>query len=206
MTLRERYKKPWGGSVPSKPPEDTVTIQYGSDSRKVPRGTLKRIIDASRNKVDPYNSLAIAYQESGIDSANPYHLNPNYYPSHLGGPEAGVQSIQQQMKYANNLRNKGVIPQGEDYQLQGYNGYGKIWSDHADLEGAKKIYGQSIPDTGLDLKKNPLYGKRIMAIKEALRKNPEIVNMVNSSADYLPAYKPKATIKPFGNASTIRTI
>lgn len=199
MTLRSRYRQmAWGGGTPPTKKDDSVTIQTSNDTRRVPRSTLQSIIDASRNKVDPYNSLAIAYQESGIDSTNPYHLNPDYYSSNMGGPEAGVQSIQQQMKYAQKLVNRGVIPQGEDYMLQGYNGYGKIWPDHADLEGAKKIYGQFIPETDLDLRKNPLYGKRIMAIKQALMKNPEITNMVNDPTQLFPKYKPKATIKPFG--------
>lgn len=196
MTLRSRYRKRAFGGDPV--PKSGIQIDYPGNSRNVDESTVQKIISASRGKVDPYNSLAIAYQESGIDKDNPYHLNPNYYPSHLGGPEAGVQSIQQQVKYAKSLQKRGVVPQTEADLWQGYNGYGKIWPDHADLEGATKIYGQSIPETGIDLRKNPLYGKRIMSIKQALMKNPQISDMINDPTQLLPKYKAKPTIKPFG--------
>lgn len=45
----------------------------------------------------------------------------------------------------------------------------------------KKIYGVPVPAGGLDLRKNPLYGKQIMDIVDnILKKNPEVVKLVEN--------------------------
>jgi len=164
--------------MPLYKPKDTslpnASIRLGD--RNVDRSTIEKIISSSRrNKIDPYEALAIAYQESGIDKTSPYHLNPDYFGTNLAGPEAGVENIAAQMKYAKSMQDKGIVPNTDVYRLQGYNGYGKIGRGHADLEGANKIYGQEIPKGGIDFKKNPLYGQRIMDIMtNTLKPNSEI--------------------------------
>lgn len=197
-----RFLKPFSGDPPAsvKKVSDDVLIKTGTDSRTVPRGIIRQIIKESKGKVDPYLSLSIAFQESGIDPMNPYHLNPDYFGTPFGGPKAGISSIQKQFQYAQTMQDKGIIPQGEDYFLQGYNGYGRINRGHADLEGANKIYGVDIPASGIDLKKTPLYGRRIQSIRDMLSKNQDIVNMVNETGDYLPLYKPKDTVRKYGGS------
>jgi len=154
------------------PPSNTVKI----GDRTIDRTAISNIVQAARkNQVDPYTALAIAYQESGIDKDHPYHLNPDVYGTNYGNADQGMRSIVAQMQYADRLQKSGKVPSGEDYRLQGYNGYGIIKRGHADLEGANSIYGQAIPDNGIDLRSNPLYGKRIIDIREnLLRNNPYI--------------------------------
>jgi len=96
------------------------------------------------------------------------------------------------MQYANDLIRKGKIPNTDEYRLQGYNGYGRIYDDHADLEGAKSIYGYPIPKEGISLLHNPLYGKSVKSLRdEVLKKHPEIVKMV----DETPAYQYPVKLK-----------
>lgn len=136
---------------------------------------------AKKNNIDPYTALAISYQETGINKDHPFDLNPDQYKSNFGGPEAGVKSIVGQLQYAKEMQRKGIVPQGEDYFIQGYNGYGKIRRGHADLEGSTSIYGHPIPEEGIDFKKTPLYGRRVLDIRDnILKKNPDIVKLVNS--------------------------
>lgn len=165
-------------------PKAPATMKVGD--RNVDVDTARQIItQAKKNKIDPYEALAIAYQESGIEGNNrAYHLNPNEYGSPFGGAELGIKSIIAQDQYARSLQKKGVIPQGDAYRLQGYNGYGTIKKGHADLEGSGSIYGIPIPEEGINMKKNPLYGKRIIDImNNTLKKNPQLKDMIDKG-DY----------------------
>ncbi len=139
--------------------------------------------EAINNGIDPYTALAISMQETGIGTMGRkpnilYHINPDYYNTSEAGPKVGINSINKQMHYAKNLQDRGIIPQGENYLIQGYNGYGKINIGHPDLEGATSMYGQEIPDSGIDFRKTPLYGDRILDIKNNLRHNNNINNLV----------------------------
>lgn len=161
-----------------------ATMKIGD--RNVDVDTARQIISqAKKNKVNPYEALAIAYQESGIEGNNrAYHLNPNEYGTPFGGAELGIKSIIAQDQYARDLQKRGVIPQGDAYRLQGYNGYGTIRKGHADLEGAGSIYGIPIPEEGINMKKNPLYGKRIIDImNNTLKSNPQLRDMIDKG-DY----------------------
>lgn len=158
---------------------------------------IKQIIAQAKAKgIDPYTALAISYQESGLDNKNPFNLNPDFFGKSFGNPEEGIKSIMKQMDYAKNLQKTGVIPQGEDFMLQGYNGYGKIKKGHQDLEGATSIYGVPIPAEGFDFRKNPLYGKTVMSLRdEILKQNPQISDLVNTT----PAYKQPMAPPTFDN-------
>lgn len=160
--------------------------QAGSKSIDADVDTVRDIIRHAKGKgVDPYEALAIAYQESNIDREHPYHLRVSEYGNKYGTPETGVQSIVSQMQYANDLIRKGKIPNTDEYRLQGYNGYGRIYEEHPDLEGSKSIYGIPIPDQGINLLHNPLYGKTVKSLRdEVLKKHPEIVKMVNETPAY----------------------
>jgi hypothetical protein len=199
MTLTQRYRKmPWGG----RKPQSGIPVTYNNSTYNVDPSTIRQIATNARTRgIDPYTALSIGYQESGLDSNNPYHLNPDYFGQSFGSASSGVESIQKQLAYANRLQSKGTIPQGEDYTLQGYNGYGTITQGHADLEGATSIYGQKIPKTGLNLRKNPLYGKRIIDIREnVLKKNPQLVSEVEKIMNTGPTRTRtfnSRTIKPF---------
>jgi hypothetical protein len=146
------------------------------------------VTHAKKSGIDPLTALAISYQETGFnqEGKGAFNLNPNVFGKPVGNAEEGMRSLQEQFKYANNLQARGVIPQGEDYFLQGNNGYGLVKRGHADLEGAHKIYGMDIPHEGLNLGKNPLYGKTVLSLRELLKSNPEIMQLVNTDTTSNP--------------------
>jgi hypothetical protein len=161
-------------------------------SKGVSIDDIKNIIEeAKKNNIDPYTALAISFQETGIGTrgnktANgmaTYHLNPDVYGTNAtNDPKLGIKAIADQLKYGEGLQKRKIIPEGEDYKLQSFGGYGTIKKGHQDLEGSTSIYGIQIPDEGLDQKKNPMYGKRALDIREnILKKNPDIVNLIEGS-------------------------
>ncbi len=81
--------------------------------------------------------------------------------------EFAAKVLKMKMDYANRLG----MNQDEAQQLQAWNGYGKIG------EGIKKGYGMDT--SNLDTKTNPVYGKRIIDLREnVIKKNPEIMRMI----------------------------
>jgi hypothetical protein len=171
-------------SIPESAKGDPIKIgDYVVDSDII-KGIVR---EAKANGIDPYEALSIAYQESHIDKDNPYHLNPDYYPSNYAGPKLGVQSIVKQLTWGKALQKKGTIPDTDEFRLQGYNGYGKIKRGHADLNGSTSIYGQRIPVEGIDFKKNPLYGKRIIDIRDnIIKKNKDIQSFIDQETNSPP--------------------
>ena len=76
----------------------------------------------------------------------------------------GVQMLKDKEKIAHNLGYHTP-----EMELQTYNGLGKIFPDtERNYHGyrMKKIYGVPVPEEGLDMRKNPLYGKRVLDIKK----------------------------------------
>jgi hypothetical protein len=68
-------------------------------------------------------------------------------------------------------------------RLQVYNGLGKVTPNtEKDYHGfrMKKIYGVPVPKSGIDMKKNPLYGKQIVDIRDnVLKQNSEFLKLVD---------------------------
>lgn len=142
------------------------------------------INSANNNGVDPYIALAIGLQESGLGKTDPNigHLlysNEDYIP----GVDEMVSFIKEKENYAKKLGYKD-----KEHFIQAYNGLGKVFPEtEQDYHGfkMKSIYGVPVPKEGIDLAKNPLYGKRIINIADSvLKQNPQIVRRV----EY---YKPK---------------
>jgi hypothetical protein len=153
---------------------------------------IKNIIAHAKAKgIDPATALAISYQETGLNKDAPFNLNPDYYGKPTGDPQFGIETIQKQMEYAKNLQKKGFVPNTEEYLLQGYNGYGRINKGHADLEGANKIYGYPIPEGGIDLKANPLYGKTVISLRELIKNHPQIKSLIENT----PAYQNQVKVR-----------
>ena len=69
-------------------------------------------------------------------------------------------------------------------RLQVYNGMGTITPNtEKNYHGfkMKKIYGVPVPPEGISMKKNPLYGKQILDVRDnVLAKNPEYVKYIDS--------------------------
>ena len=70
---------------------------------------------------------------------------------------------------------KSLVLNDESSQLQAYNGLGLITPKQ--FGGATKAYGVDITN-GVDLKKNPLYGKRIMQLRGDLSKDKSIMELL----------------------------
>jgi len=85
-------------------------------------------------------------------------------------------ALSDKLKYAQKLGYKDPAS-----QIQAYNGYGKLYTD-ADktyYNGENKsFYGVDVSKQPLDLKKNPAYGKTILALVDMLKSNKEINDMV----------------------------
>lgn len=160
-------------------------VDKGNLSKKIDSQTAKEIISEARKAgIDPLTALAISYQESGIAKGKPFNLNPDVFGKPFGNAQEGIQSLKNMFAYAKSLQNKGKIPSSEEYFLQGNNGYGKIKKGHADLEGSTSIYGLPIPDEGINFMKNPLYGKRILDIRDnILKNNQNIQSLLNEQSE-----------------------
>ncbi len=162
---------------------------------------IKAIISHAKAKgVDPYTALAIGLQESEFG-----RLDPNY--GRAGDtweddefidtrPEdrnknANIlaKAIKNKLAYASELRRKGLLPAGEEFDLQTYNGLGKIFPNKVmGQHPTNYYYGIPVSDSHpLDLKKNPAYGKTVKQLREeVIRTNPKINELIENT----PAYSP----------------
>jgi hypothetical protein len=199
--------------LPLYKPKDTTLISL-NDTREINPGTgkpfsvkgtksikaneedIRAIISHAKAKgVDPYTALAIGLQETELG-----RLDPNYGSAWATFPDEGISDSRQQnanilakalkekLNYATELRKKGVIPQGEEFDLQVYNGLG-VLTPRMEVGGVpqkESYYGIPVTkENPLNLKKNPIYGKIIKQLREeVIRKNPQIVNLINSTKPY----------------------
>jgi hypothetical protein len=175
------------------PPIDYELQHSGDPSKKYPVSSdvMKQIVATSVGMgYDPKRALAVALQESGIGRTDPNYFHvlrgktksgkdriPEEYQN-LTMDELGIQLLKDKQKLANKL---GYTT--PEMELQTYNGLGKIFRDtEKDYHGfeMQKIYGVPIPKEGIDLRKNPLYGKRIMDLeKEVINKDPYVNQLVD---------------------------
>ena len=162
---------------PINPNVDLVSGKYSQD-------TIRKIIEASKNNgVDPYTALAMSLQETGIGKtdSNVGHIIGNQDVNLTGEPEEDfVRILKSKLDYAGKLGKKT-----EEERLQAYNGYGKVGANtENDYHGydMKSIYGVDIPKEGIDMSKNPLYGKRVLDYRENIvKKNADINKLVEST-------------------------
>jgi hypothetical protein len=187
---------PFSSSYALQPAKAAPTMIDIQDTRKLNPVTGKALTDKQKKSVkvnqdyitdiigqakaagiDPYTALAVSYQESGFGNGDKlFNLNPQVFGKPFGNAEEGMKSLQDMFKYAKNLQGRGVVPQGEEFLLQGNNGYGKIKKGHADLEGSNSIYGMPIPDEGIDFKKNPYYGRTVLSLRDEILKNNKSIS------------------------------
>lgn len=153
------------------------------------------IAHAKANGIDPKTALAIALQETNIGQLDPNYGSAWSTFADQGMPEGRHQyanvlakAIKEKMAYATELRKKGILPEGEEYDLQTYNGLGML-RPTASVGGKSQdasYYG--IPVTSqhpLDLKKNPAYGKVVRQLRdEVIANNPEILKLIEGTPAY----------------------
>jgi hypothetical protein len=172
---------------PIRPNVDITSGEYDLD-------VLKGIIESAKRKKLPIedvkNLAAIAFQETkfGKTDKNIGHVIDG--PFYRSDYEALTNAYINKMNKADKLGIKD-----DATRLQVYNGLGVIKpSTEQDYHGfkMKKIYGVPVPSTGISMKKNPLYGKQIMDLRDnVLNQNPEYVNYLNTvynSKDPVPVY------------------
>lgn len=202
-------------------PKDTTLIKL-EDKRKINPATgtpyktpgskgisaneedIRAIISHAKAKgIDPKTALAIALQETNMGQ-----LDKNYGSAWSTFEDEGftddrnryanvlAKAIKEKMAYAKELRGKGLLPQGEEFDLQTYNGLGVLkptLSVGGKMQDAS-YYG--IPVTAqkhLDMKKNPAYGKIVRQLRdEVIGTNPRIAELIES----VPAYGQQAAITP----------
>lgn len=141
------------------------------------------LTEAKRNglgKSDMMNLAAMAYQETKAGKTDP---NIGHVINAMPGEynKAFIDAYKAKMAEADRL---GIKDQ--DRRLQVYNGNGKIFPNTEKAYHGftmKKIYGVTVPKEGLDLRKNPLYGKQVRDIRDnVLAKNPRYVRYMDSIA------------------------
>lgn len=161
-----------------------ITDKNRRDVSIDPEMAKKIIKEARAQGVDPYTALAMAHQESGFaEDDNPFHL---YGGAKTDDPiKEGISFLKDKLNYAKKLGKKT-----EPEQLQAYNGYGKLTKVSEDH--SSKYYGIDVSKQPLDMNKNPVYGKRIVDIRDnVLKNNPDIVKLVQGTEMPAPQnYKP----------------
>lgn len=141
---------------------------------------IKDIVSKARKKgIDPYTALAMAHQETGLVSGgdeNPFHID---FKQHGIGKEddtidASLKVLADKMALGKRLGKKE-----ESEIIQAWNGYGKVGKN---TEGKQNsMYGIDVSKEPIDMNKNPVYGKRIIDVREnILKKNPDLVKFIES--------------------------
>ena len=162
--------------------KDTRTVRATTGEKINPNVDLKGdkynkvVIDNIIKKakavgVDPSTMLAIALQETdfGKKDANLGHA--------LYGDTAYPYGYIDFYKDKLNEAKRAKID-NELLQIQYYNGLGTVYPEtEEDYHGFKmqKIYGVPLPASGINMRKNPLYGKQIIDLRDnVVLKNPYI--------------------------------
>lgn len=158
-------------------PQDTLSGDFDGT-------TMRAIVNAARGSgVDPLTALAITGQESTFGRNAPhnpmqvrYDLHPMSEPAE--GPEhlRQAESLMSAMKIFKALtgRQRRRTPNDPELILQAYNGMGKVQGGSEVDTGAPMYGGQTDLHGGRD---RP-YGKRILALREMLARQPAIQKLL----------------------------
>jgi hypothetical protein len=173
--------------------EEMIAIKdsAGLKTGKYPKKHVQNLAKAATAAgINPYELIALSLQESNLGTATvrgrrgryqaPIGMTNDITPAEADeienlSKQTGIDT--QYLEPAIVLKNKLAYGKRLGFQdeaslLQAYNGYGTITQKQM---GSDKAYGVPIGN-GLDLKKNPLYGKRILALKNDLMNNQDIQN------------------------------
>lgn len=148
-----------GGDVKNQPVDDPNVIHGRGKGRA--SGSIGQIKDFSEGQYKEMSELA---DKTGINSG--------YLKTAI--------AFRDKLKYAKQLGFND-----EAMQLQAYNGYGKL-TPPKDAKGnvvPTKYYGQLVGAEGLDMRQNPLYGKRLLSLAGDLSKNKDINDLINEKSD-----------------------
>ena len=170
----------------------TPVKQTSRFTGKYDRETIEKIVNTAKQKgIDPNTALAMSMQESGIGNArsdNPFSidigaLNKQQQDKFTENPLAfSMDFLKDKIGYAKHLGKKD-----EASQLQAFNGYGKVFQDTEMAEdggNTNQWYGVDVTKQPLDMNKNPVYGKRIIDLRDnVIKKNPDIQAIIGDNSD-----------------------
>jgi hypothetical protein len=180
LSIRDPRKVMKTTGQPLRPNSDLLTGEYNI-------GNLEALIYEAKRQNMSYDDLmnlsAMGFQETkwGREDGNNigHVINKGDIPNDADNYTSFIHAYNTKMKEADRLKIKD-----EATRLQVYNGLGKIFpSTEAGYHGfkMKKIYGVPVPKGGIDLKKNPLYGKQIIDIRDnVLKQNPNYMIYMDS--------------------------
>jgi hypothetical protein len=161
---------------PLRPNSDLVSGKYSSKH-------LDRLLQEAKrqglSKKDMLDLSAMGFQETkwGKSDDNIGHVKGDWEGD--DSYQQFISAYKEKMKLSDKLGIKDPA-----LRLQVYNGLGTITpKTEKDYHGfeMKKIYGVPVPKEGINMKKNPLYGKQVMDIRDnVLAKNPEYLRYMDS--------------------------
>jgi hypothetical protein len=173
--------------IPDNRTIDAVTGQRLKDTNrlhaKVDKNYVKTTVAEARKRgIDPYNALAINMQETGFNPEyqdNPYNiLFPNM--DELGKYQKDPTAYSMNMMAEKNKIARSLGKTGDAESIQAWNGYGKVGGPGS----YKKIYGVDTSQQPIDMNIDPVYGKRIVNLRDSvLKTNPSIRNLVEQKAN-----------------------
>ncbi len=165
-------------------------------SASVTEGDIKKLtLLSNKHGVDPYTMIAMTMQETNFDTGleNPFHYDPQNWEKYKGisedPMEIAVLVFKDKLKYAERLGKKT-----EAEKIQAYNGYGKIGKKTDAQKGSsvRSWYGISSSSFPIDMNKTPIYGNRVLDIRDnIIKSNPKIVKLVESQSNNIAFLKTK---------------
>ena len=147
--------------------------------------TIKNVIKAAKKKgVDPNTALAVALQETHFGNLNPENLG-NVYTGSSKAPEGYDQQAWDLVSILKEKMTEGqkLGFKDENMLIQMYNGLGKLGpSKTIGVKPIDTYYGIKVTkEHPLDLRKNPLYGKTIIDLRENIIKKSEAIQKLIST-------------------------
>lgn len=180
-------------AIPDNRKVDAVTGTSLSDTNKlhsnIDKDLARHIVEkANQYGIDPYTALALAHQETGFNpdyEDNPFRVRFDVFKNEdkasNGDPiDAAMRVLKDKMQLAGKLGKKT-----DAEKIQGWNGYGKVGKN---TEGTQnRMYGVDVSKDPIDMNKNPVYGKRVIDIRDnILKTNPNIVKLVEDANNSNP--------------------
>jgi hypothetical protein len=176
LKIVDPRKKMATTNQPLRPNVDLLTGNYSSNHLDKLMQEAKR---QGLSKQDMMNLSAMGFQETkwGRSDDNIGHVLSNFKGNDYY--QQFINAYKEKMKQADRL---GITDPA--MRLQVYNGLGTITpKTEKKYHGyeMQKIYGVPIPKGGISMKKNPLYGKQVIDVRDnVLAENPEYVQYLDS--------------------------
>jgi len=159
-----------------------VDLMGGNYNSEVVQDIIQK---ANQIGVDPWTALAVGLQETllGKNDINLGHVKSSTAADsglEFFDPYGYINVLKDKLAWAN----KDSVD-NEALALQYYNGTGSLFPNtEEDYHGfqMQKAYGVPIPKEGLDMQKNPLYGKQIIDLRENVLKQNEYIRQLIEEA------------------------